>query len=421
MGGLFDEVIVMKKFLLAIIFLMSFSSASCSAEKNIDPSAAKDLSVSVEKFCWKYFALRETDKNFFYSPYGIHAVLSILANGASGETRKDILDVLEVASVETLNAGHKNFSALIKKNYPGENFLAEGNLLCVDKNYGGNLDENFKRVVSGDYKSEVRTADFSGNAAGERQKIRRWVADKTKNFITNYNSLASASTSIDILNVISFQGKWKIPFTPSQTLRKEFTNSDGSKGTAAMMSNVFKETIKYRADEKFKAIELPYSGGAVMDLILPADDDALNVCELWNAQTIEYRADFLNGLKNSYPFDGEVVVRILNIGFSHENLSYQDFQKMGLQRLFTDDAKFFNIIKGTSLKLSNATQFCKVDINEQGTKAAAVTEVTMVETTATPNPRPPKKVYFVANRPYILVIRDVESNMTLFAGAINNI
>ena len=403
-----------------MIFLMSFSGVGCAAEKPVDLNATKDLSVSVEKFCWKYFALRKYDENTFYSPYGIHAVLSILANGASGETRKEILNALEVASVETLNDGHKNFSALLEKNYHGENFLAEANLLCVDKKFGGNgLNENFKKIISDDYKSEVRTADFSGNADGEQKKIRRWVADKTKNFIRDYNSLASAATSIDILNVICFQGKWTIPFTPSQTLRNEFTNFDGSKGIAAMMSNVFKDTIKYRADEKFKAIALPYSAGAAMYLILPADDDALNVCELWNAQSFEYRADFLNALKDSYPFDGEVVVRMPNISFTYENLGYQDFQNLGLKRLFTDDAEFFGIIKGTPLKLSNATQFCKLDINEHGTKAAAVTEVTMVETTAAHDFKPPRRVYFIANRPFILVIRDVESNVTLFAGAIN--
>ena len=408
----------MKKFLLSMIFLMSFSGVGCAADKSVNLDATKNLSVSVEKFCWKYFALRKYDENIFYSPYGIHAVLSILANGASGQTRKEILDALEVASVETLNDGHKNFSALIEKNYRGEDFLAEANLLCVNKNFGG-LDENFKKIISDDYKSEVRTADFSGNADGEQKKIRRWVADKTKNFIRDYNSLASAATSIDILNVICFQGKWTIPFTPSQTLRNEFTNFDGSKGIAAMMSNVFKDTIKYRADEKFKAIALPYSAGAAMYLILPTDDDALNVCELWNAQSLEYRADFLNALKDSYPFDGEVVVRMPNISFTYENLGYQDFQNLGLKRLFTDDAEFFGIIKGTPLKLSSAKQFCKVDINEQGTKAAAVTEVTMVETGAAYDPRPPKIVYFIAERPFLFMIRDVESNVTLFTGVVN--
>ena len=404
---------VMKRFLLAIIFLLSLTNFACA-------EPAKNFSESVENFCWKYFAVREHDKNFLYSPYGIHSALSILANGASGETRKKILDVLEVDNVETLNDGHKNFSAFVKKNYRGENFFVEANLLLVDKKIiGRGFNENFKRVVTADYNSEVRAANFGGDIRGEQKKIHRWVADKTKNFVVNYNSIADANTLTDFANVVCFDGKWATPFKPSQTAEKEFKNCDGSNGTVAMMSNVFKNKIKYRADEKFQAIELPYSANAAMYLILPTDDDALNVAELWNAQTLSYRADFLDALKKSSAFDGEVVVRLPNLTMEYDTFIAEDFIKQGLRRLFTDDAEFFNIVKDTSLKISNARHYCRIDINEQGTKAAAVTEITMVETTAAPDFEPPRQIYFIANRPFLFVIRDVQSGVILFAGAVN--
>ena len=106
----------MKNFLLAVILLLSLSSVGCA-------EPARNLTTSVDAFCWKYFATLDKDRNIFYSPYGIHAALSIVANGASGDTRKEILHVLEADNVDVLNDGHKRFSAAVEKNYSGDNFL----------------------------------------------------------------------------------------------------------------------------------------------------------------------------------------------------------------------------------------------------------------------------------------------------------
>ena len=403
----------MKNFLLAVILLLSLSSVGCA-------EPARNLTTSVDAFCWKYFATLDKDENIFYSPYGIHAALSIVANGASGDTRKEILHVLEADNVDALNDGHKRFSAAVEKNYSGDNFFAEANLLLIDKKIiGRGIDKKFRRVVTDVYKSDVREADFGNNVDGERQKISRWVADKTSGFIPDYDSIASSDTLTDLLNVVYFKGKWAMPFKSRNTARKDFTNCDGTKSTVDMMSKVFKDRIVYRADSKFKGIKLPYSAVAAMYLIMPVDDNALDVAELWNNETFAYRADFLDGLKNSYPFDGAVVVNMPKFELDIENNLVESFKAIGIARAFTNSAELFNIVKDTSLKIDNAKHRAKVKVDEQGTEDAAVTEITMVETTAVPNPKPPRRVYFIAERPFLFVIRDVESNVTLFAGVVN--
>ena len=403
----------MKKFLIALTLLLVVTNCA-----GAEP--ARNLATGVDAFCWKYFATLDRDENIFYSPYGIHAALGILANGASGDTRKEILHALEADNIANLNDGHKRFSERVEQNYRGDSLFAEANLLLVDKKIiGRGFDKNFRRVVADVYKADVREADFSGNANAERQKISRRVADKTRGFIPNYKSIANANTLTDLLNVVYFKGKWAMPFKARNTARRAFTNRNGKAATVDMMSRVFKDRIVYRADDKFKGIALPYSAGAAMYLILPVDDDALNVAELWNAETFSYRADFLDGLKNSYPFDGEVVVRLPKFELDVENSLVESFKATGIKRAFTDAAEFFNIVKGTSLKIDNANHRAKVKVDEQGTEAAAVTEITMLETTAVPNPRPPRRVYFLAERPFLFVIRDVESGVTLFAGVVN--
>ena len=410
----------MKKFLMVVILMLSMSSFACAADEPVDIESASKLSKSVDEFCWKYFATLDRNENIFYSPYGINSALSILANGASGDTRTELLNALAAENVDFLNNGHKNFLRFVEKNYRGDNVFMESNLLLIDKAFiGRGLDKNFRRVVNDDYKSDVREANFSGDADSEKKKISRWVADKTKNFIPDYQLIVTADTIADLLNVVYFKGNWAIPFDAGKTKQMDFTNRDGSKVKVDMMHAVFNEKIVYRADDKFKGIELPYSANAAMYLILPVDENALDVAELWNNQTIDYRAKFLDGLKNSYPYDGKVIVRLPKFELDIENNLVQNFKAMGIVKSFSDDAEYFNIVKGTSLKIGSAKHRAKVKVDEQGTKAAAVTEISMLETTAAPGSRTPT-AYFYADRPFIFVIRDVETNITLFAGVANH-
>ena len=402
----------MKKFLIVLTLLIGVTTCA-----GAEP--ARILSKSVNAFCWKYFATLDRNDNIVYSPYGIHTALSILANGASGDTRKEILAVLGTDDLERLNDARKTFSAAVKKNYRGEQILGEYNLMLInEKIFNRGLDENFKRVATDVYESEVRKADFAGNFNAERQKISRWVADKTGGFVTNYYPTSSPNAQADIFNLVYFKGKWAVPFKAENTREGNFNNLDGSRGQVPMMNNVFKDAIAYRADDKFKGIALPYGAGAAMYLILPADNNALNVAEMWNAQTFSYRENFLDGLKKSPAFDGEVVVRMPNSVFEFEDNIIEKFWNLGIRRAFTDNAEF-NIVKDTPLKISSAESYTKIDISEEGTKAAAVAEITLVGATAIPNSQPPRRVYFVADRPFLFVIRDVESGVILFAGTVN--
>ena len=397
--------------------MLSLSGVGCAAEEPINIEPARNLSTSVDEFCWKYFATLDHKENIFYSPYGINAALSILANGASDDTLKEILFALEADNLENLNDCHKNFSEFIAKNY--DNF-AEANLLLIDKKIiGRGLDKNFKRIVTDVYKSDVREANFSGDVDGEKQKISRWVSEKTKNFIPNYKSIATADTVTDLLNVVYFKGTWAIPFKVHKTYPQNFRNCDGSISEVDMMREVFDHEIAYLENDDFKAIKLPYNANATMYLIMPSDDNALNVAELWNYYTA--RADFLNGLSKTSAFTGEVVVRLPKFEMDIENNLVENFKAMGIKKSFSDAAEFFNIVKETSLKIGNAQHRAKIKVDEQGTEAAAVTEITMVEAGAAPNFEPPRRVYFIADRPFLFLIRDIESNVTLFAGVLNKL
>ncbi len=409
----------MKKFLAALMCAATVSSFACASEPVAPSEPARNLSTSVNEFCWNYFGTLNRDENIFYSPYGINAALSILANGATGDTQTEILHGLSADNIKALNDGHKNFSDFAATNY-GKTF-AEANLLLIDKKViGRGIDKNFRQTVTDVYKSEVREADFSGNLDGEKKKITSFVNDKTRGFIPDYKSIATADTLTDLLNVVYFKGDWQMPFNARYTEKADFTNRDGSKSTVEMMGKTFDEEIAYRADENFCGIKLPYSENAAMLLILPRDEKSLDVAELWNNQPVEYREKFLDGLQRSYPFDGKVVVRLPKFELDIENSLVENLKSIGVKKAFENNAEFFNIVNDTPLKIGNAKHRAKVKVDEQGTEAAAITEVVMLEGAMPHFDEPPKIVYFEAERPFLFVIRDNQSGVTLFAGVVNS-
>ncbi len=118
----------MKIFKLAVLAAMTLIG---------NTSYAATLSESVNDFSRAYYATLNHDENIFYSPYSIAAALSLVANGATGDTQREILNALRAENLDTLNASFQNFRSTIAKNYSGGNILRDANLILVNKNFIG--------------------------------------------------------------------------------------------------------------------------------------------------------------------------------------------------------------------------------------------------------------------------------------------
>ena len=407
--------------LLLMIFIVTTSVACASNNREANVEVSTNLAKTVNNFSWKYFSQLDKDKNIFYSPYSIASAFSVVANGAIGKTQKEILAALNTKSIEKLNNDFGNFRKLMEKNYRNGTILNEADLILVDKNFvGKGINSKFQKLVEDIYRAEIDSADFKGNLQGEKVRIKNWVAKNTNNFIPNYETSIERDTIVDILNVIYFKGSWQSPFDAKKTWKSDFKNVDGKKCKVQMMAKTFEDSIAYYADEKYMGIELPYQNNvAAMYVILPVMENALNIAESWNTEDISYREEFLSNLKNSPVFDGKVEVFIPKFELDIKNKLNEDLQAMGIRRAFTDDAEFYNIVKKTQLKISNATHQAKIKVDEEGTEAAAVTELVMLGATATAVP--PKTIYFRADRPFLFVIRDIQSEVDLFTGVVNSL
>lgn len=400
---------------------MVATSTACAADTRA-VKISNSLSKNVNAFNWNYFSKLDKNKNIFYSPYSISAALSIVANGATGKTQKEILTALNSKSIGKLNDDFKDFRAFTEKKYRVDGtFLKSADLILINEDYiDKEINPKFKKIVEDIYSSEVDTADFTYDTEAEKARIRNWVGKNTNAFIPNYEASIDPETIVDILDVIYFKGKWENPFDTSRTWKSDFTNNDGSKSKVKMMSKTFEDSIAYYADEKYMAIVMPYQNNlSVMYVILPIDETNLKVAESWDAEEISYKENFLANLKEASTFDGKVEVFIPKFEMDIKNELNDALQEMGINLAFTDDAEFFNIIKKMQLKISKANHQAKVKVDESGTEAAAVTEITMVKSTAVAEP--PKTIYFRADRPFLFMICDVQSEINLFTGVVNDL
>ena len=395
-------------FIVLVIFLLS---------TNVEAK----FSDNVNSFGWDYCRTLDKTKNIFYSPYSICVALSIVANGASDETQKEILSALAVDSAEDLNSNFKNFNEFMQKNYTDDIFLKDANLMLVNKKFSAKgINSKFEDTLKNIYKSEVRVADFENDLNGEKKKITSWIAKNTNNFIPNYEASPTADTVVNLFNVIYFKGSWEYPFEKRDTRTRTFTNVDNTKSQVPMLFQIFEDSVSYYEDEKYKAISLPYKKNlSAMYLILPKDNKNLNVVEDWNSESLDYQENFLRNLNGN--FNGEVYVRLPKLDFNIKNEIVGNLRSIGISRAFTNDAEFFNIVNDTSLKIDKVFHQAKLQLDEEGTEAAAVTEIVMLEATAMPFDRQKRKVFFYAERPFLLVIRDIESETNLFVGAVNKL
>ena len=353
--------------------------------------------------------------------------LSVVANGAEADTQSEILDVISVNSIKDLNQSYKNLQNKIAVNYKiNGRIFSDSNLILIDNKLADKgINRSYKNVVENIYKSDIRTADFKNNLSNEKRKITTWVDDKTKHFIPNYQSIVTEDTIMDILNVVYFKGDWQMPFEAENTYKSTFTNQDKSTNSIKMMNKSFKKSIKYYEDKKYKSIELPYKLNgenktiASMYLILPVDESDLNIAENWNNESMKYKTNFLNQVKSSKNFSGKVFVKLPKFELDIENKLVNNLKTLGINKAFTNDAEFLKMINNASLKIDDVKHRAKVKVDEKGTEAAAITEVEIMATAAAPMPEVIKEFY--ADRPFLFMIVDVESNTTLFTGIVNKL
>jgi len=358
-----------------------------------------------------YEALRGREGNLFFSPFSLSTALAMTYAGARGRTAVEMAGTLRfmIGQPEL----HGAFAALVQRLQGGGERrayqLAIANTLWGQTGYG--FLPSFVELTQRYYGAGLREVDFAHATEAARSAINTWVEQQTQGRITNLLApgVLGPLTRLVLTNAIYFKGDWEEPFSRNATRREPFLTSAGGQVTVPMMRRT--GWMKYLEADLFQALELPYAGGDLSMLVfLPREAGGLPAFE----QTLTDSS--LAGWLAKLGWE-EVETHLPRFKLTEELLLNEVLSGMGMPLAFDSArADFSGMDGGDELYISAVVHKAFVEVNEEGTEAAAATGVALAGR-AMPVQRPP---VFRADRPFVFLIRDTRSGSILFMGRVTD-
>jgi len=372
-----------------------------------------------------YQKLRAGEGNLFFSPYSISTALAMACAGARDQTEAQMAKALRFPLF--VSPGNEPSSRVVPdrdqfasafgritkdlndRGKQGKYELHVANALWGQKGYG--FLDGFLELVKDNYGGQLNEVDFVGATESARVTINTWVEGKTNNKIKDLigRGVLDRMTRLVLTNAIYFKGNWERQFKKDRTKDAPFTLLSGEKVNAPMMNQ--KDDFKYMEAEDFQALELPYVDDELsMIILLPKESDALP--EFERRLTTENLSAWLDKLHKR-----EVIVSVPKFKMTSQFGLASMLASMGMTDAFSPSRADFSAINGKKdLFISAVIHKAYVDVNEEGTEAAAATAVTMKATSVGPTRIP----VFRADHPFLFLIRDNLSAGILFIGRVMN-
>lgn len=355
-----------------------------------------------------YSELKNSDKNIFFSPYSISTALAMVYEGARGKTAEEIQSVFHFPTDSNLR--HSSFAAIHNQlNKPDSKYkLSIANALWAQKDY--KFLSDYLTILQQYYAGKATNVDFINSTEESRLIINKWVEDETNQKIKGLfpqGSLNSA-TRLVLTNAIYFKGTWVKQFEKSQTRDEDFRLSSASTIKVPMMRRTDENAkFNYAETSDLQVLEMLYEGDKLSMLILLPKGDNLSLLE--NSLTL----DKINGWRNELR-EQSVDIFIPKFTFDTKYSMNDTLTKMGMPTAFADGADFSGMDGTLDLFIQQVIHQAFVDVNEEGTEAAAATGVGVGKTAM------PQKFEFRADHPFIFAIQDKENGNILFLGRVIN-
>ena len=349
--------------------------------------------------------------NIFLSPYSVSTALAMTYAGGRNNTQKQMAGVLHFSLPDrSLLDG---FAALLgqTKAAPGKDYkLDVANALWGEKSEP--FDPAYTGLIDKYYGGGFNAVDFINDADGSRQKINQSVADSTEGKIQNLLGPGDVGklTRLVLTSAIYFKGNWASPFKTSETQDTPFTLSSGNKVTVPLMEQV--RHFPFVKQDGLTAIELPYADNDLAMIAILPDGDINKLAESLSLEKIQQlQKDMQSEMVDVYlpRFQFE----------SRYNLA-QTLSQMGMVDAFDAKKADFSGMDGkTDLYIAQVIHQAMIEVNEEGSVAAAATATTMFAATAMPGP-PETIELFRADRPFLFMIVHNATGSILFMGRISN-
>jgi len=352
--------------------------------------------------------------NLVVSPFSVETVLAMVYAGAREETAKQMAKALHFPTdPRVLHTSYGGLLRDLKERNTSGFKIAFANRLFAQKGYP--FLEPFQELLRDKYQADLDQMELtgwpngfdSGKAESARKQINRWVSEQTKNKITTIlpPSLPDANTRLILINAVWLKGKWATPFTKALTTDSPF-HLGGRKSVPVPMMRLTAE-FRYVENTQFQVLEMPYvSRQVAMIVFLPQSGSELDKLE--RSLSHEQTDQLLRKLKKR---NVQVYLPRFTIQFSFDLKSI--LQEMGMRNAFETHADFSGITPSSPFFIQAAIHSAWVEVDEEGTEAAAATAFTPI-TTGTAD----KPVIFNADHPYLFLIRDTQTGLILFLGRV---
>ncbi len=360
-----------------------------------------------------YDVLFDKDANLFYSPYSISLALAMTYAGARGQTATEMAQALRYTLPQ--EELHPAFNALDQAlagrgdavQAEGERFrLHVANALWGQQDFA--FSPEFLDLLAENYGAGLRLLDFENAPDPSRETINRWVEEQTEDKIKDLLPPGSIKneTRLVLSNAVYFTAGWMYPFEKAATQDGAFHLLDGSTVTVPMMHE--SERLRYAKGEGWQAVELPYVGGTLSMVVLLPDEGRFEAY----AQGLD-AAGLAQAVQALQPTQVELTMP----RFKYEaGAKLKDaLTSLGMGQAFGMDADFSGMTGNRDLYINDVYHKAFVAVDEEGTEAAAATAVVMDLMALPAEPQPVQ-----IDRPFIFLIRDVETGAILFLGHVVN-
>jgi len=400
-----------------IIVVLGLTLANCGPISVACPpatkEAAKKAEVALADFAvnlYKNVSAKDQDKNQIMSPVSIALALALLENGADGNTRDELKRVLieNGASADVLTTYRALEQQLRISDEKTKLTIANG--LFQDKDL--KLKQDYLTSTRDCYETEISQVDFKNQLEQTRQKVNQWVSDKTSQKIPELFKQGSLNQGdrMVLANAVYFKASWKNSFSKTATKQDTFYKNGQDKQTVQYMHETSSHHISESDD--LTALELAYSHQDLsMVVVLPKARDGLRNLE--KRLTGKQLRDIISRMEQR-----QVKVQLPKFGVRSEINLKDTLSKMGLESMFSKSANFDRMSE-TKLEVDNGIHEAYININENGTEAAAATGFSM-NTRSMPHATV-EPVSFVADHPFLYAIVHKGTGAIVFLGKVNSV
>lgn len=385
--------------IIVIIIIAIFSSINARERRIKKESEKKEVKI-MEEYNSDIIRTTFEEKNYLISPYNIKMALNMLKEGADGNTKDEIEKVIGNEKVNNINIKNK---------------LSIANGIFIKNDFKPSVKKEFTNIMNNKYHSEIIYDDFK-----TPKVINNWVKEKTNGMIDKVLDKMDENSVMGIASALALDIKWLDTFNCLDTKKEEFTKIDNNKMNTIMMHQTYESNAKYIKGDKEEGIIIPYNtetSDVELEFVglLPKN----NITDYVRNIDINKINDLISSARETND-KLHVILSLPRFSYSYEVEDFiSSLKKMGINDVFSPElANLSKILDTSGIYVGDAIHKTKIDLNEDGTKASAVTYFNVMYKGAPLFEQNFEEINLVFNKPFVYMIREKNTGEILFFGTV---